>query len=339
MWTHKASFGVVFIILLAAGCPSLVEKAPLEPCSLSPFTENSSEFPGQTQLQVGYYSYLEETFFTANVDGENKTAWANGVYPMWSPDRKKIAYREKDSLCFANSDGSQIQKVAQGENLRDLAWSPDGNFMAFTAWSESEQDEIYMVSLTGEITQLTFSPKADDGDPAWSPDSKEIAFVTYSDPVDTGGYIQYTITISVLNIISRQTRPITLNGLKPAWSPAGTKLLYESADNRICTVDANGENKSCLTSGFKDYGAQWSPDGKQIAFTRIDKTRSIYTMNSDGSNQTWLANGIFPVWSPDGSKIAYGTGGESWYVYTIYVNGSEPSLITKDASGYIWLQP
>ena len=258
---------------------------------------------------------------------------------MWSPDRRNIAYREEDSICFANYDGSQIRKVAQGENLRDLAWSPDGNFMAYTAWRDKEQDEIYMVSLAGEITQLTFSPEADDGDPVWSPDSNEIAFVSYSDPVDTGGYIQYTIAISVLNLISGQTRLITLDGLKPAWSPDGTKLLYESADNRICTVDANGENKSCLTSGFKDYGAQWSPDGKQIAFTRIDKDWSIYTMSSDGSNQTWLATGIFPVWSPDGSKIAYGTGGETWYVYNINVNGTAQNLITKNASGYIWLQP
>lgn len=334
---EKVSVVMVCIILLGTGCSLLADKAKSEPCSHSPFVSNLSEYLGQTQLRIGYYS--QGSFFAANLDGENKVTWADGVYPIWSPDRKNIAYRESNSICFANYDGSQIREVAHGANLRGLSWSPDGKFMVYSALEDDNQYEIYIVSLTGEITQLTFSLETGELTPVWSPDSKEIAFVTYSDPVDTGGYIEYTVTISILNTISKQIRAITLDGLEPRWSPDGTKLLFESVDDRICVIDSDGRNKSCLTSGFTDYGAEWSPDGKQIAFTRIDKGWSIFTMNSDGSNQTWLANGIFPVWSPDGNRIAYGTGGETWYVYVIDINGADKKLIAKNAPGYTWIQP
>src|SRR5262245_43341630 len=70
-----------------------------------------------------------------------------------------------------------------------------------------------------------------------------------------------------------------------------------------------------LTSGIRDTGPRWSPDGKQIAFARsIDKDgkpqpSQIYLLAMDGGEArpiTELARGASnPVWSPDGKAIAF----------------------------------
>ncbi len=53
------------------------------------------------------------------------------------------------------------------------------------------------------------------------------------------------------------------------------------------------------------HSPAWSPDGKEIAY--IYDYKSLYLMNSDGSNKRELATDIHesPIWSPSGEYILY----------------------------------
>jgi Tol biopolymer transport system component len=60
----------------------------------------------------------------------------------------------------------------------------------------------------------------------------------------------------------------------------------------------------------RSWGAVWSPDGKQVAFTTDRRgTYDIYVMNGDGSRQRPLLAGptydAMPTWSPDGKQLAF----------------------------------
>ncbi len=89
-----------------------------------------------------------------------------------------------------------------------------------------------------------------------------------------------------------------------------------------------------------DMLPQWSPDHKQIAFTRNEGAlNEVWVMSADGSGARMLGNQLAGknrlAWSPDGSKIAGmakdGKGQRQVYVYTVSNPGS-PQQLTTDAS-------
>jgi Tol biopolymer transport system component len=99
----------------------------------------------------------------------------------------------------------------------------------------------------------------------------------------------------------------------PAWSPDGSKLLYQIQQGdswQIMMMNWDGSNPIQLTNEGSNQYASWSPDGIHILFdSDRNGNRDIFQMELDGTNQTALtnhpANELFPVWSPDGSMIAY----------------------------------
>ena len=104
---------------------------------------------------------------------------------------------------------------------------------------------------------------------------------------------------------------VHFSGARPA-SNEGRIAFIRNDCWCIWVMDADGKNEKQLTTGINEYRLAWSPDGRQIAFSRwIDKAnlRDIYIMNADGSNIKQLTdspeNNISPPWSPDGRHIAF----------------------------------
>jgi TolB protein len=84
----------------------------------------------------------------------------------------------------------------------------------------------------------------------------------------------------------------------------------------------------------------WSPDGKQVVFTRhLGARMGIVVMAADGSQEKSITTGKLPqydaCWSPDGSRLAFtqvsqsGTQG-NLDVYTCKIDGSDPQQFAGD---------
>ena len=126
---------------------------------------------------------------------------------------------------------------------------------------------------------------------------------------------------------------------EPAWSPDGTTIAFvskRSGNSDIYAMDADGSGTRPLTKTKEDDAQpDWSPDGKQIVFSRGSPAR-LFVMNADGSGARRLTDEEVdetePAWSPDGSLIAYSRrdpGSSIRELWLVRPDGSEGRQLTK----------
>ncbi len=91
-------------------------------------------------------------------------------------------------------------------------------------------------------------------------------------------------------------------------------------------MDNNGSNVVKLTAtdfSNLDYAPAWSPDGRKLAIGFF----TIYLINSDGTNKTFLTNGYGPSWDPAGEKIYFGAEGYAYGINVINVASGQLATI------------
>jgi serine/threonine protein kinase len=101
-------------------------------------------------------------------------------------------------------------------NLADLAWSPNGDYLAFTWFYQRGANEIYVAEVAGRgasTQRLTFTNG--NREPAFSPDGQFIAFSTTRD----GKPEIYLMTIGGANQINLTNSPASQD-LQPDWRPS-----------------------------------------------------------------------------------------------------------------------
>ena len=139
----------------------------------------------------------------------------------------------------------------------------------------------------------------------------------------------------------------------PAFSPDGTLVAFRQSDGGhktgIYAAVAGGEKSIQLTNDPGDCCPTWSPDGRQIAFTRYsDNFFSIFTIPALGGTERrvylgpdHLGGGL--SWSPDGSLIAFTESHESdptkAWISVLSVADSSIRQISSPPPGWIDRSP
>ena len=92
--------------------------------------------------------------------------------PSWSPNGSQLAATLQHSTgrsihLFNVADGSLQELSAPGINPHGtVTWSSDGLRMAFQAETNGDMELVFLLLLTNEFTQITWSPGY-DGEPIW----------------------------------------------------------------------------------------------------------------------------------------------------------------------------
>ena len=186
--------------------------------------------------------------------------------------------------------------------------------------------EIYSVSEDGTaLTRLTDN-QSYDGEPAWSPDGQRIVFTSGRDFSGDAAESWFRSELYVMDADGSHVRRLTSStggAWNPAWSPDGSRIVYETVSNgsnNLWEVPVDGGTATPMfsTPGV-DMQPAWSPDGTRLAVVSdwfaYDSVWDIFLINADGTGFSAVTDGnifdhrdyVEPTWSPDGSRIALGT--------------------------------
>lgn len=148
--------------------------------------------------------------------------------------------------------------------------------------------------------------------------------------------------ISLMDVATGTVRRIVRRAdsiMASDWTHDGSRLAfltYRDNNLEVFTMAADGSDwrRITTTPGY-DYGPEWSPDGRHLAYAedvgggRMD----IFVVDPDGSHRVQLtsgaAGGYGPIWSPDGTRITYISGTQ---VMVMNSDGSHPVRLYSDTA-------
>lgn len=196
--------------------------------------------------------------------------------------------------------------------------------------------------------QITPSNLEVEDVPAWSPDGSKIAYTAYP----SGDLF---VVARDGTGLKQLTRGDGTEDWWPSWSPNGERIVVhrwfeDTGEFQLYLIDARDGRATRLTRGPYDLVPVWSPDGKWIAFVRIELSgdphagHHIWAIRPDGTGLRRVTAGLVktwrPVWSPDSRRIAFsGVRNEQRessdvyalkvHIYVVDSDGGRPARVTR----------
>ncbi|NQU05800.1 MAG: PD40 domain-containing protein [Calditrichaeota bacterium] len=252
-------------------------------------------------------------------------------HPAVSPDGKLVAFCYAGDIWSVSSEGGRAVRLTVNPAYEHTPrWSPDGEWIAFSADREGNDDIYIIPAAGGQSKQLTWHESRDmvcD----WCPDGSAVIFTSrrddrYSDldmlyrvPVEGGTPVPIMEAWGTDAAISPDGKQVlyTRSGKSTSWwrrhyhgSASPQVWIYEPESGKHTTVTDTGEIET--GDDFQRTPSRWPLWGRNGAYyitAEPDDTPNIYRRNIDG---TWrkitdyTGDGVrFPTISHNGLVIAY----------------------------------
>jgi len=213
-----------------------------------------------------------------------RTPKVNELYPHVSPDGKKVLFSVDDgeesatvrSIWTMNLDGTERTQVAQ--YARDACWNGDSTAIAYLP-DESKKFNYIDYATKGV---MIYDLRTRERRPHPNHDLYHLYNVCWA---ADGGWFVSTVHAgmgfghAILAFPANDSAKVfnlKIPGCRPDLSPDGKKICWGSSDYAICAADldlsgpepklTNIREVATSVKPMKIYHADWSPDGRYIAF-------------------------------------------------------------------------
>lgn len=283
---------------------------------LGPNPNNVKWSPDRTKLVYEECCSPVAKTYVINSDGTGKVLlnadqYQHAQFGTWSPDGKKIAFKQhgynsttskgNGNIFTVNADGTGKKQITAftDKYANYPSWSFDNSKLTFVIYEYTTppySSTIYKVNADGLSAPKQLTVGEFDWEAKWSPTMDLIAFTRFKQADGTSAIY-------------------TINGDGSNMKQLSGSIANAQLPKRI---EAGG-----LSSSAYVYNLDWSPSGSQIAFgsggyVNIGQTWSGYTgisvVNTNGSGTEIpilidpVGGGVWgPQWSRDGSVIAFNT--------------------------------
>jgi TolB protein len=231
-------------------------------------------------------------------------------------------------LKVAKEPGKSANAVPRAAKPADLA----GHKLLVTLVRTGDTEVFIADPNTGDLFNVTRSPKTEDRYPCWSPDGKQIAFTR-----DHGDFKD----LIVVDADGGNQRVLVAGKVvcyMPSWqvTPHGERIVFgmHGAKPEMGSIKPDGTDLKNLGEG---HDPTLSADGKSICYTGHTKGGvTVFVMDADGSNKRQVVKEIskvgatFPNWSPDSKQIVYSFPvGEALELFIINADGTGNRQLTR----------
>jgi Tol biopolymer transport system component len=228
----------------------------------------------------------------------------------------------REELTWFDRSGKEMGTINnQTPNLNQgsaLSLSPDGKRVAFFGRIDGNVD-VWLIELARGVFNRFTLDAADDIFPVWSPDGATIAFSSNRGKTRNQDLYRKPVSNGEEELLLETANP----KFATDWSPNSRFLLYFSAEPKtgmdIWALPMEGNRKpfTVVQTGFDERLAQFSPDGKWIAFESNESGRfQIYVqpfVEPDGKRegvpggkiQISTNGGAQVRWRRDGKELFY----------------------------------
>jgi dipeptidyl aminopeptidase/acylaminoacyl peptidase len=290
------------------------------------------------------------------------TGTGQDTLPRWSRDARSLAFisdraapekadgkkrKPKNLFVLSLNGGKARQLTSFDDDCGDIAWSPDGRWIAFTVkdanaagaddeaaprvydrmryktdegyLSDQRRRHIWIVDAAGSEPRRLTDGDWDDQHPAWSPDGLEIAFVS-NRSADRERNTVADIHVASVNDgeVRRVTNEVGQYG-NPSWSPD------------VATIACYGVEKAQGSAAKNVHLWLWpaAGGGKGIdLLAKWDRTVGSVVMSDMRAQVQTLP----PKWSADGTRVIFvGSDQGTANVYSVPVTGGDVDAETLGA--------
>ena len=301
------AFGPVFFVPSSDGRNGFVvffRDGSLMTQRFDPVSLALSGEPWQVAAPVG--SFIDRALFFVSRNGTIVYAAAAPAFAV--------------QLAWIDRQGRTLRTVGKPDLYSTTVRSPDGTKAAVVKvdiGSASDKRELYVVDLERDTQTLFWFKSALRSAPIWSPDGTRLLFAL----VDEGPqlYERAIDGIQEGRVVFRGNRGEPLS--PSSWSPDGRYVLVTRVDQKtasdIWAVNvSDGAAAPLIQTPGPERDAQFSPDGRWIAYSATDNARQEVYVTAVVSSSPKLTvgggpwrvsngGGQVPRWRADGREIFF----------------------------------